>query len=167
MQFKPEEVKKQEDFMRCYEPLHNNLTRFVQSMVWNKEEVKDIISETLLKSFENFDNLKNKEALLSYMFTVATRLVYKTSNRRTVSMEIPDTLVDHAANTETRTEIKELYRAINELPEKQREAITLFELSGYSITEIQKIQGDTISAVKSRIARAREKLQELLEKQSV
>lgn len=166
MQSKPQEVKKQEEFMQCYQPLHNNLARFVQSMVWNKEEVKDIISDTLLKAYENFDNLKNKEALLSYMFTTATRIIYKRGNKRTVNMELPDTLIDSAASAETKAEVKELYKAIKELPEKQREAITLFELSGYSLIEIQKIQGDTLSAVKSRIARAREKLHEMMEKQN-
>jgi RNA polymerase sigma-70 factor (ECF subfamily) len=162
-----EEVKKQEDFMRAYQPVHENLSRFVQSMVWNKEEVKDVIGETLLRTYENFENVRKKEALLSYMFTVAKRLIYKNTSSRTVTLDIPDNIIDHAASAESKTELKELYSALKELPEKQREAVTLFELSGFSLLEIQQIQGDTLSAVKSRIARGREKLGELLEKENV
>lgn len=164
---KPEQENKQNEFLKAYQPLHDNLTRFVQSMVWNKEDVKDVISETLLKTYENFSNIRSRDALLSYMFTIATRVVYKNISRKKVNVEVPDDLVDHASNVETRTELKELYRAINELPEKSREALVMFEITGLSLNEIQQIQGDTLSAVKSRIARAREKLAELLEKQNV
>lgn len=157
----------QEEFLKAYQPLHDNLTRFVQSMVWNKEDVKDVISETLLKTYENFEKLRNKEALLSYMFTIATRIVYKNSSKKKIVAEVPDDLVDHASNTESRTELKELYKAINNLPEKSREALVMFEINGLSLNEIQQIQGDSLSAVKSRIARARERLCELMEKQNV
>lgn len=157
----------QEEFLRVYQPLHDNLTRFVQSMVWNKEDVKDVISETLLKTFETFEKLRNKEALLSYMFTIATRIVYKNASKKKIFADVPNDLVDHTSNVETRTELKELYKAINELPEKSREALVMFEINGLSLNEIQQIQGDTLSAVKSRIARARERLTELLEKQNV
>ncbi|HNR20954.1 MAG: sigma-70 family RNA polymerase sigma factor [Bacteroidetes bacterium] len=156
-----------EEFLKAYQPLHDNLTRFVQSMVWNKEDVKDVISETLLKTYENFEKLRNKEALLSYMFTIATRIVYKNASKRKIVAEVPDDLVDHASNTESRTELKELYKAINELPEKAREALVMFEINGLSLNEIQQIQGDSLSAVKSRIARARERLIEIMEKQNV
>lgn len=164
---KSEQDNKQQEFLNAYQPLHDNLARFVQSMVWNKEDVKDVIGETLLKTYESFDTLKNKEALLSYMFTIATRVVYKNASRKKFSNEVPDNLVDHASNVESRAELKELYRAINELPEKAREALVMFEIAGLSLAEIQQIQGDTLSAVKSRIARAREKLAELMEIQNV
>jgi RNA polymerase sigma-70 factor (ECF subfamily) len=163
----PEKKNIQEEFLKAYQPVHDNLTRFVQSMVWNKEDVKDVISETLLKTYENFEKLRNKEALLSYMFTIATRIVYKNTSKKKIVAEVPDDLVDHASNTESRTELKELYRAINELPEKSREALVMFEINGLSLNEIQQIQGDSLSAVKSRIARARERLSELMEKQNV
>lgn len=144
----PEKKNIQEEFLKAYQPVHDNLTRFVQSMVWNKEDVKDVISETLLKTYENFEKLRNKEALLSYMFTIATRIVYKNTSKKKIVAEVPDDLVDHASNTESRTELKELYRAINELPEKSREALVMFEINGLSLNEIQQIQGDSLSAVK-------------------
>ena len=127
-----EQENKQQEFLSAYQPLHNNLARFVQSMVWNKEDVKDVISETLLKTYENFNSIKSKEALLSYMFTIATRIIYKNASQRKFSNEVPDNLVDHASNVETRTELKEMYRAINELPEKSREAWST-KLSGTSL----------------------------------
>jgi len=47
------------------------------------------------------------------------------------------------------------------LDKREREAIILFEVSGFSIEEIRRIQGDrSISAVKSRLSRARSRLKD-------
>jgi DNA-directed RNA polymerase specialized sigma24 family protein len=55
-----------------------------------------------------------------------------------------------------------LYNALNLLPVKQRETVMLFEISELSIEEIRNIQGGSISGVKSRLTRGRERLTELL-----
>jgi len=44
------------------------------------------------------------------------------------------------------------------LPERQKEALSLFELADFPIEEIRKIQGGTASGVKMRLVRARAKL---------
>ncbi len=49
-------------------------------------------------------------------------------------------------------------RALSTLPPEQREAVVLFELEEFSIEEIAAIQMVSVSAVKSRLARGRERL---------
>ena len=51
-----------------------------------------------------------------------------------------------------------LYDYLDRLPHKYREAFLLFEFSGFSLKEIQKLQGGSLSGVKSRLTRAREQL---------
>ncbi len=80
---------------------------------------------------------------------------------------LTETLLDNGATAEHKLEIKELYEAMQELPEKQRETIVLFEISGLSLNEIMEIQGDSLSAVKSRLVRGREKLSQILEQETV
>jgi RNA polymerase sigma-70 factor (ECF subfamily) len=58
--------------------------------------------------------------------------------------------------------VRLLYEALQKLPEEQREAIILFEISGFSLKEVQQIQGAGLSAVKSRIVRGKKKLARLL-----
>ena len=48
------------------------------------------------------------------------------------------------------------------LPEEQKEAVILFEISGFSIKEICEIQQAGESAVKQRLKRGRQKLTEIL-----
>jgi RNA polymerase sigma-70 factor (ECF subfamily) len=49
------------------------------------------------------------------------------------------------------------------LPSRQREALVLFELSGFSLDEIRQLQGGTLSGVKSRMKRGREQLRRWLD----
>lgn len=74
---------------------------------------------------------------------------------------------DEHTGADSKVQLKELYNALDQLPLKQKEAIVLFEISGLSLAEIQQIQGDSLSAVKSRIARARESLKKILEEEIV
>ena len=56
-----------------------------------------------------------------------------------------------------------LHQALATLSPKQRAALLLFEIGGFSIEEIAVIQkARSISAVKSRLSRARQKLREAL-----
>jgi len=59
-------------------------------------------------------------------------------------------------------DVQALYQALDQLPKVQKEALILFELSGYSIKEIAVIQHSGISAVKQRLARGRRRLGTLL-----
>lgn len=66
-------------------------------------------------------------------------------------------------NAETAMDIHYLYQALNQLQEKDKEAIILFEITGYSIKEIASIQNSNENATKTRLSRARQKLKTLLE----
>ncbi|HHZ65615.1 MAG TPA: hypothetical protein EYN51_09010 [Flavobacteriales bacterium] len=69
---------------------------------------------------------------------------------------------DAGSELETNVDIGLLYEKMDLLPTKQKEALILFEISGFALKEIQEIQGDSLSAVKLRLSRGREKLKELL-----
>jgi RNA polymerase sigma factor (sigma-70 family) len=59
-------------------------------------------------------------------------------------------------------EVELLHRALAELSDDQREALILFEISGFSIREVSEIQECSESAVKQRLKRGRERLGEIL-----
>ena len=57
---------------------------------------------------------------------------------------------------------QQLYMALSTLPPKERSAITLYYLSGYSIKEIAAITESSEDAVKKQMFRGREKLKSLI-----
>lgn len=161
---------KQKTFSEAYHPLHDRLVRFVQSQVWSREDIKDIVNETVLQTYERFETLRNQQALLSFMFTIASRQIYKYLNSKKILFEkngaFSENIKDSSATPDIKLEAKELVQALCKLPDAQREALVLFEISGLSINEIQEIQGDSISAIKSRLARGREALRKMFEEET-
>lgn len=161
-------IAKQKRFMELYEPLNDRLARFVYSMVWDKEEARDVISDTVLAAYESFEKIRNHQAFLSYLFTIASRTwmkrIKKAQMVTTLTEVHTNTIADETTNIESRSELNEFYAALSTLPEKQREAVSLFEISGLSLNEILEIQGGSLSGVKSRVTRGREELARILER---
>jgi len=157
---------KQEEFMKLYNQSHARLSRYVQSVVYNRTEAKDIISETVLRVYERFDKIEKKESFIYYLFKTASRLItdlHKKQQRyveygEDIALEIPAKIID----TAQALEVKDLYRALSQLPLIVREAIVLYEIQGFSQEEICEIQGGSLSGVKSRISRGRETLKKII-----
>ncbi len=142
-----------------------------------KENVSDLTQEALLRVAKNIQNLKNPKLFKSWLNQIVTNLFYdelrKTQRKaETVSLDdetedsppIKFQLLDKKCKPHEKCISSELERiiknAILELPEQFRIAIILRELQGLSYEEIAKATHSSIGTVKSRIARARGKLQE-------
>lgn len=149
-----------------FERERENLSRFARAMTRNTDYAKDIIGETVLRAYENFDKIKNKDAFKSYLFSVASRLYKRKIWRsRLFGIFVPEKaeqIPSNDAQPDVSADVNALYAALGKLPEKQRVAVVLFEISGFSLEEIRQMQGGSLSGVKSRIKRGREKLAEIL-----
>jgi len=158
--------KKQQEFLDLYEPIHDRFECFCRARVYGDMEFRDLINETLLVAFEKFDTLKSKDAFLSFLFSVSVRILSNNNRKKKESHLTKDdqivSISDESANTHMDAEIHFLYQALAKLNNDQRECIILFEISGFSIKEIAAIQSATISSVKQRLKRGREKLVEIM-----
>jgi RNA polymerase sigma-70 factor, ECF subfamily len=153
---------KQEAFLKLLEPAHDRLWRFALAITRDREDVNDLMSETILATYERFHTIRDPQAFTSFMFTVATRLNrHKERRARWFGRIDQDEANEIAANDgspEVSMDIRLMREAIASLPVKQSEAVMLFEISGFSLEEIRKIQGGTLSGVKSRLRRGRMEL---------
>lgn len=153
-------------FMALLMPVLKRLEDFAVAMTRNPDDACDLVSETVLLAYENFDRLRDEQAFLGYLFSIASR-EYRHGCRRAgrfsaIDPEMAEGLRATGSAPDAGADIDLLYRALAQLPERQREAIVLFELSGFSMKEIQEVQGGTITAIKVRLFRARKKLATLL-----
>ena len=78
------------------------------------------------------------------------------------SLDEARTLVS-STSTDSSFEHQDLYLALRALPPKERSAITLFYLNGYSIKEIAAITEASEDAVKQQLSRGRDKLKTKLQ----
>lgn len=141
------------------------------------ETISDLTQEALFRVAKNIHNLKNPKLFKGWLNQIITNLFYdelRKSQRRaeTVSLDeeneetppIKLQLLDKKCKPPEKCQSSELEKiikqAIIQLPEQFRIAIILRELQGLSYEEIAEATNSSIGTVKSRIARARGKLQE-------
>ena len=65
-------------------------------------------------------------------------------------------LVHKGISPELILDIQLLYKMLDKLPEKQRNAMILFEISGFTMKEIAEIQLSTVGAINTKISRGRQ-----------
>lgn len=149
-------MNKQKEFLDLLNPVKDNLSRYCRSVSYNSDDAKDLMSETILVAFQNYKEIREERAFLSYLFTIASRLNGKRREKSRRYDRINDEDYSHNQGIEEIVDVNILYQLLQKLPEKQAESIVLFEINGMSLEEIKDIQGGTLSGVKSRLKRARE-----------
>jgi RNA polymerase sigma-70 factor, ECF subfamily len=159
--------ERQERFLSLLLPVRNRLVHFARAVTRNRDEANDLVSDTILAALERFEHIRGPEAFLSYLFTIAVRIHRRKRWRGRLfgsyNEEQAASIPDRGTSPDRSADVAMLHRALARLPERQREALVLFEISDLSLEEIRVIQGGSLSGVKSRIVRARQKLAELLD----
>lgn len=144
------------------------------------EDTADLAQEVFIRVWRNIANMRNPSSFRSWLTQIVTNLFYDELRKRprklpTVSM---DESLDPEEDSPTRDiadssamphekvlsdEMNEVIRqAMMKLPEQFRTSIVLREVEGLSYEEIAVLTNVEMGTVKSRIARARSKLQEML-----
>lgn len=158
--------RQQEEFMNLLAPMQKRLERFAIAMTRDREQACDLVHDTIVIAYERFYTIRDKNAFSSYVFSIASNL-YKRNFRRSkfwgfFDNDRAEQIPDQASLPDTQPDISLLYQALARLPEKYREALVLFEINGLSISEVHAIQGGSLSSVKVRLMRGRQKLAKLL-----
>ena len=128
-----------------------------------KDDADDLAQDALVKAYLSCAGYQDMGRFRSWLFKIAynTFLNHKASLRHTESIDEARTLIS-STTADSEFEHQDLYLALRTLPPKERSAITLFYLNGYSIREIAAITDTTEDAVKKQLSRGRDKLKEKL-----
>ena len=150
-----------EQFIEVIKKEQEPLRRFLLALCCgNRDEADDIAQEALVKAYLSLSKYEGT----TWLYRIAYHQFIDTTRCRRI-MQPMDVLekqedVSFAADRDFR--FQSLYIALEELPPKERTAILLFYLNGYSIREITDIVEATEDAVKKQLSRGREKLKILL-----
>jgi len=149
-------------FWQLVEENRVSLYRFAYALTRSDDEAKDLVSETVLAAHTSFPKLRDVGGFRKSLYTIARRLHRRKTWRSRIFSPLEAGNHIEESQNESSHDIDVLLQALHSLPNRQREAVMLFELSGLSLEEIRTIQGGSLSGVKSRVARGRETLQTLL-----
>jgi RNA polymerase sigma factor (sigma-70 family) len=157
--------KKKREFMALYHPVHEQFERFCKARVYGAMDFQDLMHDTILMAFERFEAIEKKESFLSFLFGSSLKILAN-ANRKNREQFWSDGEVANTANTDRtdkQLDVDDLYKGIAELSDILGEALILFEISGFSIKEIAKIQNASDAAVKQRLSRARQELMRIMQ----
>jgi RNA polymerase sigma-70 factor (ECF subfamily) len=136
-------------------------------MLGNREEAQDVTQEAFLAAFANLAGYNASRATFStWLFTITrNRCINLLKKPRPRPLDEPelvhgDVSVDPLAQEELS---QQLDCALATLPIEQRSAFVLAEIEELPYAEIARIEQTTLGTVKSRIHRAKQRLQSLLE----
>ncbi len=150
----------------------HRIAKLISRYIQDPSEVLDVAQEAFIKAYRAMPKFRGDSAFYTWIYRIAINTAKNhlvAQGRRPQSVDI-DTeegmryevvpgLRDNATPERLilRDEIEQVvFKAIEELPDDLRTAITLRELDGLSYEEIAEAMGCPIGTVRSRIFRARE-----------
>ncbi|HAH18019.1 RNA polymerase sigma factor [Eubacterium uniforme] len=130
-------------------------------MLKNQQDSEDIVQETFIAYIKNNPELNDEEHKKAWLLKVAQNKCKNLLKSHKIRAYVPFDDVEEVIPGEE----KELYEedssellAISNLSYKYKSVITLYYIENYSIEETAKILDISVSAVKMRLKRGREKL---------
>jgi len=151
----------------------DQLLNFVFRFLGNQEEAEDVVQETFLRVYRNRSAYRRVAKFSTWIYTIAGNLarteLRRRNRRRFFSLsdmgvqdkdyEIADNLLNPESQTDGVMKEEIIQAEIARLSPKFREVIVLRDIQELSYEEISKIIRVPIGTVKSRVNRARLRLQ--------
>lgn len=143
-------------------PLSADLFCFLFWLCHDRSLAEDVMQETLLRAWRSFESLQDRTAVKPWLFTIARRELARAFERKRLDTVDIDTLMetdeDGLATESLHVDlhgVEDMRRAIMQLEPGYREPLVLQVLLGYSTEEIANHMELSLSAVLSRLFRAR------------
>lgn len=147
--------------------------RKAQGILYSREDAEEVVQDTFTRIYLYGDRYSPQEgaSFSSWSYLILTRLAFtryqkrKKERGRTAAMEPEafERLPDTESFLEDMTVRDEVLSALARLPEAAARVLTLQFLEGKSQEEIAAIEGSTVSAVKTRVHRAKKQFKDSLE----
>lgn len=144
---------------------YNDALLYVLSLTRNKALAEDAVSTAFFKALRGGDDeIKNFKP---WLMKVCRNVCFDMLKYRKRYAALDESKADESENAVDKIirdeRYKSLYRAIELLPETQREAVLLFYFEELRIREIASVTGKTEDCVKVLLYRARENMKSILE----
>jgi RNA polymerase sigma factor (sigma-70 family) len=158
-------------FLELLKPEYNDAVNYCRALCagWSPDDAEDILQQALLNGLEGFASLNDTEKFRSWFFKIITRTFYSALRKHFWKKFLPmDNINTDIPEIYPRNDINEdrqvINMALSRLSAKERAAVLLYEIAGFSVDEIRQMQNEnSTSAVKSRLSRARKKLKRYIE----
>ena len=142
-----------------------NLRAFALSLTQSAQHSDDLVQDTLVKALSNLDKFQAGTNLRAWLFTILRNsfyngIRYRKYHQSTALDEVDPACLEQRATQEKYVEFQDVLRGMSRLAPEQREAIVLIAAEGLSYEEAAAVCNCPVGTVKSRLSRARQRLEE-------
>jgi RNA polymerase sigma-70 factor (ECF subfamily) len=160
----------EEGFSALIEMYERPLYYYVRRLMEREEDCWDVLQEVWLRAFRSIRQVRDPGTLSAWLYRVTRNAAF--DHRR--KFDLPGSLPQDDGIQEDREEpgyddpiarlaAMDIHRALTRMALPEREALTLYFLEGFTISEIASITGAPVGTVKSRLCWGRRHLRGLLE----
>lgn len=159
-------------FQALVRPHLDSIRRFARSFCKSDSDADDLAQDALVKAYRSFSSFDGRSSLSTWLYTIAKHQfldhrrgkLFHWRQRETELVESdPTSHPNPEALVRDRERADLLWATLRRIDEKFRTPLVLAEIEGLSYDEIASIEGVPIGTVRSRIARAKDQLRELLQ----
>ena len=154
-----------------YSRYYKKVFQKCQSLVKDSDEAFDLAQEALIKAFENLKNFRGESSFSTWLYIISHRhcLEYLRKCNKKIVKSMDYAAEDEATilaetydNSMDRNDVENvMFSLINNLPAGEKELLLLKYSKGESIEALQYIFHLSASAIKMRLKRSKEKLNQL------
>lgn len=145
---------------------------FAVRLLRDLEDAQDATQEVFLRAFRFLHRLDTRRPAEPWLMRITVNVCrdIQRKRRRRISalseLEAPDTLPAETEDPHTGLALEQqrrlLWKALNQLPEKEKMALILRDVEGLSTAETAEILASSETTVRSQICRGRLRLKEIL-----
>jgi RNA polymerase sigma-70 factor (ECF subfamily) len=158
-------------------PWLDDVYRFAVSLTRNEADADDIVQETFMRAYRSWHTFERGSDARRWLFTICRNAFLRTRERARHQVELDDGDVEAVASqvadmAGSRTSDEQLLarldlgpalsKALEQLAEPFRSAVTLVDVEDQSYEAASEILGVPIGTVRSRLFRGRRLLQQML-----
>jgi RNA polymerase sigma-70 factor, ECF subfamily len=152
------------EFQDIYQRYSKDVYHFALYLSGNQALAEDITSDTFVRLWTSDEKTIRMLTVKAYLFAIARHLYI--DNRRLASRhaaidpELPEPGVSPEMRAIVKSELREVLKLLQEIPEADRAALLMRVQQEMSYEDIARVLGISLAAVKIKIHRARLKLAE-------
>lgn len=144
-----------------------SLRAFAISLINKHDKADDLVQDTIMKAWAKQSSFEMGTNMKAWLFTILRNEFYSQMRKRGREVQDSDNIFSnniavHPAQYGT-LDLEDFKKALDHLPRDQKEALILIGASGFSYEDAAQICNCAVGTIKSRVSRARSKLQELLQ----
>ena len=144
-----------------------HLRAFARSLSGNRDTADDLVQETMLKAWAARDRFQAGTSMRAWTFIILRNFFLSQMRRNRFRGEWDDLVAERTlaapAGQDKQMELADLHRAMQMIPPAQREALILVGAGGFAYEEAAEICGVAVGTFKSRVARGRAALEQIID----